>query len=117
MVKYLRLASTISYFALLVLLFVWTIWLSPSPSFPKSLVLLVMVLPWMLPMRGILQGKPYTFAWAAFLALIYFTLGVGNLVVSDHPKYLSILEIALSLIFFFSAAFYARLSGNTTPKN
>lgn len=105
--------ATISYLSLLLLIFLWTITLSPSDIFPKSLVLIFLVLPLLTPLNGVLKSKIYTLAWSPFLIVIYFALGIGNLLASQHPTYLSVLEISLSLIFIFSAGFYVKL----TPKS
>lgn len=95
------------YFGLLILLTAWNAWLAPSTHFPRAMVLLVLVGPLMLPLRGLLHGRPYTFSWSSYLALLYFALGVGDLTRPDE-RHLAVLEIIFSLMMFVGAILYAR---------
>ena len=74
------------------------------------------VLPLLLPLPGILNGKRYTFQWACMLILLYFTEGVVR-AWSDRPpsSTLAGVEIALSTIFFFAAIYYARFTTGAKP--
>lgn len=69
------------------------------------------VLPLLLPLRGILHGRRYTFQWACMLILFYFTEGVVR-AWSDRPPsaMLAMIEIALSTVFFFAAIYYTRFA-------
>ncbi|MBT3197671.1 MAG: DUF2069 domain-containing protein [Gammaproteobacteria bacterium] len=100
-----------SYFALLLHLLLWITWLGPSHYFPTAMVLIAMLVPLLLPLRGLLHGNPYTHAWSGFLALFYFIHGVGDFFINPPERLYSGIEIFLSLSFFFSAAFYARFVG------
>ncbi len=97
-----------SYFALLLLTVVWHTWLFPSVYFPTSLVLMVTALPLLLPLRGLLHGRPRSHIWAALLAMLYFTHGVGEAFASPQQRWLGVLEILLSLTLVFSASLYVR---------
>lgn len=68
-------------------------------------------LPLLLPLRGILHGRRYTYQWACMLILLYFTEGVVR-AWSDRPpsSILAIIEIALSTIFFFASIYYTRFA-------
>ena len=101
-------ATLAGYFALLGLLMLWNTILAPSQHFPVAIVLIVMVVPLLLPLRGLLHGRPYTHAWTAFLALLYFIHGVGEAVTNPQERLLGSLEIIFSLVLFFGATFYAR---------
>ena len=110
-----RLMSLIGLLGLITLLMVWEIWLAPSAAsteglfiLPRSLVLLFMVVPLLFPLRGILNGRPYTHAWASFLALFYFMHGVGEAWAGTDTAYLGVLEVILSLMLFIGAILYAR---------
>ncbi len=100
-----------SYFALMIHLMLWIIWLGPSQYFPTAMVLIVMVVPLLFPLRGLLHGHAYTHAWTGFLAILYFVHGVGDFVVDPLERLYSGIEIFLSLTLFFSCAFYARITG------
>jgi uncharacterized membrane protein len=99
--------TLIGYFGLVILLMLWNAWLSPSTHFPRAMVLIVLVGPLMLPLRGLLHGRPYTFSWSSYLALLYLALGVGDLT-RPGERHLAALEIIFSLMMFVGAIFYAR---------
>ena len=102
-------ASIASLIALIVLCLTWELWLAPLRPGGSSLVF--KVLPLLLPLAGILRGKRYTCQWASMLILLYLAEGVVR-AMSDKglASALAGVEIALSLIFFSSAIFYARFS-------
>jgi len=102
-------ASIASLIALIILCLAWELWLAPLRPGGSSLVF--KVLPLLLPLAGILRGKRYTYQWASMLILLYLTEGVVR-AMSDKGLSVALagVEIALSLIFFSSTIFYARLS-------
>ncbi len=63
------------FFGLFALLMLWNTVLAPSTRFPVALVLLITVTPLLLPMRGLLDRKPKSCAWVAYVSLIYFIHG------------------------------------------
>jgi uncharacterized membrane protein len=68
-------------------------------------------LPLLLPLRGILHGRRYTFQWSSMLILGYFAEGVVR-AISDSglSAKLAIFEIALSLVFFLATITSAHIS-------
>jgi len=102
---------------LLILNLAWHAWLAPSVYFPVSLVVMVTAAPLLLPLPGLLQGRPRSHLWAAFLSLLYFTHGVGEAVANPEQRWLGIAEIALSLILFFAATLYARWTAAAAPRD
>ncbi len=103
-----QIVSLTAFFGLLLLLTGWYAWLAPSRLFPVSLVLLVMVTPLLLPLRGLLHGKPYTYAWTSLLALLYFAHGVVEAYVNPAERLYAAAEVLLALILFLAAVLYAR---------
>jgi uncharacterized membrane protein len=105
------LGACASLIALIFLCLAWELWLAPLR--PGGSWLVLKVLPLLLPLRGILAGRRYTFQWASLFIWVYFTEGVVR-AWSDTgtARHLAWLEILLSLAFFISAASYARLVGN-----
>jgi uncharacterized membrane protein len=97
-----------AYFGLLLLLWVWHVWLVPPRHWPTALVLAVLLLPLAAPLRGLLHGRPYTFAWTTFLALFYFLHGISEAVGNPPARAYAVLEILLSLTLFVAAMLYAR---------
>lgn len=100
-----------SYLGLLLLLIAWLGWISPPIGLPISIALAFMTIPLLFPLRGMLNGRPYTFAWASFLSLIYFIHGVVEAYSTPQDRYLAILEIILSIAFYTGSMLYARFRG------
>ncbi|HNW77409.1 MAG TPA: DUF2069 domain-containing protein [Candidatus Competibacteraceae bacterium] len=97
-----------AYFGLLGVLTLWFAWLEPAARIPVALVLLVLVAPLLAPLRGLLHGRPYTFAWTSFLALFYFTVGVFNAAGPMAYPWLAWLEMACSVLLFLGAILFVR---------
>ncbi len=114
--RFLYLLTLAGYFGTLVLLTAWYGWLAPSARLPVALVLIILVAPLLLPLRGLLHGRKYTFAWSCFLALFYFTHGVMEAYSDAVIRPLGLLEITFSSIWFVSAMAYIR-SGKTRAGN
>lgn len=98
------------YFGLFGLLLLWLTWLEPPRRLPVVLALIVLVGPLLLPLRGLLHGRPYTHAWTSFLALFYFTVGVFNVAGPMARPWLGWLAIVFSMMLFLGAIFYVRAS-------
>lgn len=107
--KALKLAASCSLVALIVLSLAWEIILAPLK--PGGSLLMLKAVPLLLPLFGILRGKRYTYQWACMFILFYFTEGVVR-AWSDQglSAQLAMLEVALTVIFFFSAIYYARFT-------
>lgn len=103
-----RVMTLSGHFSLMVLLLVWEIWIDPNGRIPRSLVILFMVGPLLIPLRGLLYGRPYTHAWTSFLAMFYFLHGVGQAWAGEQFAYLGMLEVLFSLMLFLGTIFYAR---------
>ena len=107
--KALHLAASASLIALIFLCLAWELWLAPIR--PGGSWLVLKTLPLLLPLMGILKGRRYTHQWAPMLVLAYFTEGVVR-VWSDKgmSAILAGGEVVLSVVFFFAAIYYAKLS-------
>lgn len=99
------------YFGLLLLLVAWLGWISPPQGLPIAIALAFMTIPLLFPLRGLLHGRPYTFAWASFLSLIYFIHGVVEAYSTPADRILAVLEILLSIAFYIGCVLYARFRG------
>ncbi len=95
--------------ALIVLALAWELWLAPLR--PGGSLVALKALPLLLPLRGILAGRRYTYQWSSLLILAYFAEGVTR-GWSDRgaAQTLAMLEIVLSAVFFAAAVSYARLT-------
>ena len=95
--------------ALIVLALAWELWLAPLRA-GGSLIALK-ALPLVLPMRGILEGRRYTYQWSSLLILAYFAEGITrSWSEGGTGHYLAVLETVLSSVFFAAAVSYARLT-------
>ena len=105
----LRYCASVSLISLIVLCLAWESFLAPLRAGGSNLIL--KTLPLLVPLFGILRGKRYTYQWASMMILIYFTEGVvRGFADQGLSARLAQIEIGLSLLFFFSAIFYAKYS-------
>lgn len=105
-----RIATLLGYFGLFALTLLWVTVLTPPGRIPTSIMLILFVGPLLFPLRGILNGKPYTHAWTSFLVLLYFMHGVVEAWANPAARWLAITEVLLSLILFTGCIFYVRLA-------
>ena len=106
-------AAIASLIGLIALCIVWEGFLAPLR--PGGSWLILKAVPLLLPLFGILRGKRYTYQWASMFVLFYFTEGAVR-AWSDRglSAGLAIGEVLLTVIFFFAAIYFARL---TAPAN
>lgn len=98
-----------SLIALIFLCLAWELWLAPLR--PGGSWLVLKTLPLLAPLMGILKGRRYTYQWASMLILAYFTEGVvRGWSDAGLAAGLALAELALSVVFFFAAIYYARFS-------
>ena len=107
--KHLQLTASTSLIALIFLCVAWELWLAPLR--PGGSWLVLKALPLLAPLMGILKGRRYTDQWAPMLVLAYFSEGIMR-AWSERglSQALAMGEIVLSVVFFFSAIYYAKLS-------
>lgn len=110
-----RTATLAGHFGLLALLLAWQLWLSP-PALLLGLVLVLLIGPLLLPLRGIVQGRPKSHFWASLLALFYLLHGAGELIATPQDRPLALMEITLALCLFIGALSYVRLMGGVIPR-
>lgn len=99
--------ASASLVGLIMLGLAWELWLAPLR--PGGSMLVFKIAPLMAALFGILHGKVYTYRWMTLLIWLYFTEGCVRAWSDPLPgSMLALLEIALSMAFFISAAWYAR---------
>ena len=101
----LRWAAVISLLALIVLSLLWERWLAPIR--PGGSWLMLKAVPLLLPLRGLLNGKRYTYQWSSLLILAYLTEGLVR-ATSDTgtSQWLAVIETALSSLYFVSVLMF-----------
>jgi uncharacterized membrane protein len=109
MIRLLRIGAGSSLIALILICLAWEGWLAPLR--PEGSMLILKAVPLLIPLFGILRGKRYTYQWASMFILIYFTEGVVRAWsdVGISAK-LALVEVILTVIFFFCAIYYAKLT-------
>jgi len=99
------------YFSLLFFMPLWLLVLSPSASLSTSTTLVLFVLPLLFPLKGLLQGNPYTYAWANFIVLIYFLHSLTTLWVLPSDIIWATLELIFATLMFLGCSYYAKYRG------
>lgn len=100
--------AVVSLLALIVLCLSWELWLAPLR--PGGSWLVLKVVPLLLPLRGVLRGRLYTYQWAAMLSLLYVMEGAvrGMTDPGSASAILGWLELVLAGVFFVAAVAYVR---------
>ena len=96
----LRKMALFGYFSLLIYMPLWLLVLSPSNALSTSTTLILFTLPLLFPLKGLLQGKPYTYAWANFIVLIYFLHSLTTLWVLPEDRLWAMLELIFATTMF-----------------
>lgn len=96
------------YFGTFVLIVAWYGWISPPARLPVHLALLALGTPLLLPLRGLLHGRRYTYAWSLFLALGYFAHALIEGYSTPADRWLAMIELLLVTLWFVGATAYVR---------
>lgn len=100
------------YFGLLILVPIWHLFLSPPIlDISPYLVTSTWLLPLLFPLKGIIQRNPYTYAWSAFISLIYIMHSCVIIMANDHELYLGLIELVLSSLFLMGTIYFAKYRG------
>ena len=107
--KALRAIAASTLFVLCILCLAWELWLAPLR--PGGTLMALKAMPLLLALRGVAEGRRYTYQWSSMLVLAYFAEGVMR-AWSERglSQALAAAEIVLSLVFFAAAVGYARLT-------
>ncbi|CAH0539090.1 DUF2069 domain-containing protein [Vibrio marisflavi] len=96
---------------LLVWVALWQIYLSPHVHVNSISVAIAWCLPLLLPLHGIVMGKPYTHAWANFILMLYFLHSLTILYIDQGERWLAAVELLFTLMAFVGNTLYARSRG------
>lgn len=114
--QFMRWLTLFGYFGLILLHLNWHTWYLPPEQVPRSLILIAVLVPLLLPLRGLLHARPYTHAWASMLSLPYFGLGVDTAFNRLPPEsWLGLAEVFLSLCMFTGCVLFVHF-GKTGKK-
>ncbi len=102
--------SRAAYVALLLLMIAW--FGNQGLTGQYSLIFsLLWILPLLAPLKGILTGKPYTYAWASFIICLYMLHGLTLLYVTETARLFAAVEVLLLTLLMVTLPFYARIRG------
>lgn len=73
--------------------------------------LLVLVLPLLIPFKGLLDNQLYTYKWIGFLTLLYFCIGISELVSNPQLRLYGFGTSVASMLLFLASIYYARYLG------
>ncbi|WP_166423836.1 DUF2069 domain-containing protein [Paraglaciecola sp. 20A4] len=107
---YKRLALS-SYFLLVAWLVIWHFVLTIDKNTSTTFTVLFWIIPILLPIRGLLAGKPYTYAWTNFIVMYYLLHGLTAVYAVEGERIYAAIEILLCVGLFSGCSFYARLRG------
>jgi len=109
--KHLKYLTLVSYFSLLLFMPLWLIVLSPSSGLSPALSLVMFTLPLLFPLKGLIKGNPYTYAWSSFIVMIYFLHSLTTLWVSPKDMVWALIELILATVMFLAGSYYAKYRG------
>ena len=107
---YKRLALS-CYFLLIVWLLIWHFLLTPDKTTSTVFTLLFWIMPILLPLKGLVQGKPYTYAWTNFVVMYYLLHGLTAVYAIEGERVYALIEIVLCCGLFTGCSYFARLRG------
>ena len=88
--------------ALIALQFVWFGWLYPSPFFGRSIPLVIMALPLLLPAWWIWQLSPRALVLGGTILLLHFSIAVAEAWTTPELRTIAWLQIILIVIYFLA---------------
>ena len=100
-----------SYLLLIVWLVVWHFFLTIDKPTSTVFTLLFWIVPILLPAKGLLEGKPYTYAWTNFIVMYYLLHGLTAVYAVEGERLYALVEIILCCALFTGCSFYARIRG------
>ena len=107
----LKYIALFGYFSLLVFMPIWLIFITDDSALSIPLTLVMFTLPLLFPLKGLVQGNPYTYAWSNFIVMIYFLHSLTTLWVSADEKHWAALEFIFASIMFIAGSYYAKYRG------
>lgn len=99
------------YFSLLLYMPLWLIFISDDSGLSAPLTFVMFVLPLLFPLKGLVQGNPYTYAWSNFIVMIYFLHSLTTLWVSADEKLWALGELFFATVMFIGGSYYAKYRG------
>ena len=109
--RFFRLLALGSYLGLLGWVVLWHFVLTREGQYSALFLLLMWVLPLLLPLKGLIQARPYTHAWANFILMFYLLHGLTGIYALEQETWFAAIETLLACLAFIGCSFFARLRG------
>jgi uncharacterized membrane protein len=103
----LKAISLLSWFALLAFQLALP-WFTEAP---KDYWVMLLALPLLFPLKGLLGDQRYTYKWVGFLTLVYFCIGISELVSNPDLRIYGFGSTIASTLLFLASIYYARYLG------
>ncbi len=68
----------------------------------------LLTLPLLLPLKGLIYDRRYTYKWVGFMALVYFCVGISELVANPELRIYGFTTTISSILLFLTSIYYAR---------
>jgi uncharacterized membrane protein len=82
-------------------------WMTVGYPWPLCVIA---VLPLLAPLRGLAQGRRYTYAWATLFAIPYLVFALTELLVNPAARWVAGLSLLLVFAWFCTMIFFLRIS-------
>ena len=82
-------------------------WMLVGYSWP---ICLLAVLPLLAPLRGLMQGRRYTYAWATLFAVPYLAFAITELLVNPAARWVASVSLLLVFAWFCTMILFLRVS-------
>ena len=105
MIHPLKLISLVALVALILIQLGLMLWLQTEMRY---LISGVLALPLLIPLKGLISNRRYTFKWIGFLALLYFAIGISEAFANPELRLYSLGNIICSVSLFLSSIYYSR---------
>jgi uncharacterized membrane protein len=70
--------------------------------------LFALAFPLLIPLKGLLSNQRYTYKWIGFLTLLYFCIGISELVSNPQLRLYGFGTSVASMLLFLASIYYAR---------
>ena len=109
--RFARLLTLVGFFGLLGWVILWHLWLSPHPDLNPWLLPVMWTVPLLFPLKGIVQGNPYTHAWGNFVLMPYFLHALTLITTDEGERWLAVVELVFTTLASVGTIYCARLRG------
>ena len=115
--RFARLLTLVGFFGLLAWVILWHLWLSPHPDLNPWLLPVIWTVPLLFPLKGIVQGNPYTHAWGNFVLMPYFLHALTLITTDEGERWLAVVELVFTTLAFVGTIYYASQRGRELGLN